>query len=152
MSELLGDIRDVNSLTDAQVLSIMKRASQIKKFLEEVAEEAMARAMASKPVPGTKLVAGRSSRAWVPGAEAKIVAILEGDGEDISTIADTLYEPQKIKSPAALEKDIGAKKFASLESLVKKSDGKPTLVFEDDPRPAVDLKKDKKDLFKEDWE
>jgi hypothetical protein len=55
-----------------------------------------------------------------------------------------------MKSVAALEKDIGAKAFKVLESLVDKSDGKAALAFDDDPRPA--LSTGAKDLFKEDWE
>lgn len=147
-NELLGDLREVSSLTDAQLLSILKRAAHIEKFLAEVKEQALKNALAGRPLPGTKLVAGRTTRSWVKGAEPKIIKLLEEAGEN--EVADILYEPQKMKSVAALEKDIGAKAFKPLEVLVDKSDGKPALAFEDDPRPA--LSTGTKDLFKEEWE
>lgn len=149
-SELLGDIRDVASLTDAQIAAILKRAPSITKFLAEVKEAAEARALAGNPVEGTKLVKGRSSRSWKKGAETQIFSILEATLDGDEAVADLIYEPQKLKTVAALEKDIGAKTFKVLEELVETSEGKPALVDVDDPRP--EWKPEKKNLFPDDWE
>jgi hypothetical protein len=153
MTDLIGDIRDVPSLTDAQILSIMRRAPQIKKFLDEVAEEATARAMSGNPVEGTKLVAGRSARSWKPDAEKQLYGRLEHlEDQGVDSVADILYEPQKLKSPASLEKEIGAKEFKALLDLVQTSEGKPTLVFSEDPRPVYAPKKKAAELFENEWE
>lgn len=102
----------------------------VKQWLAAVEDEGKARLGRGEPVPGFKLVEGRSNRRWssVDLAEARMLqAGLE---------VDAVWKSELI-SPAAAEKALGRKAFgaADLGELVEKPRGAPTLAPEDDPRP-----------------
>lgn len=74
------------------------------------------------------MVAGRSLRKYTD--EGAVAEIGEKEGLEV-------FE-KKLKSPAALEKQVGKKTFQTLfADLVTKPAGKPSLVPADDPRPEL---------------
>jgi hypothetical protein len=80
---------------------------------------------------GYKMVAGRSSRDWADD-EMIIANQLVGFGAN----REDLYTWRFI-TPAAAEKLVGKKAAKDLGALMRKSEGRPTLVPESDKRPAV---------------
>lgn len=98
-----------------------EKIAAVKMYIRALEAEALKRAMQGSPLPGTKLIVGRSSREWKPGAPE---ALVEAYGDD------ALTEPV-VKSPAQVEKMPGGKKFAS--EWAYKKEGAPTLVPYDKP-------------------
>ena len=84
-----------------------------------------------KIVKGLKAVAGRTSRSWTNQDEA-LKKLIDG-GIDEAIIFDKV--PLTL---AKLEKALGKEQFNNLVGdMVVTSTGKPTLVFENDKRPAI---------------
>lgn len=84
-------------------------------------------------VPGWKMVEGRAVRAFADQEAAFDLAKAAGVEEAL------LYERRPI-TLTALESLMGKKAFAeTLESQITRKPGKPALVPEQDPRPAMTL-------------
>lgn len=115
-------------LSVAEVSAALSRVELIKSWLTDVENYITSQLLEGVEVPGWKLVEGRGSRVWAD--QEKAFDILKNGGYDEST----LYERVAV-SLAALEKQIGKKKFNDLVSdLIVKNPGNPTLVPESDPR------------------
>lgn len=94
--------------------------------------------------PGMKLVEGRSNRCYIDDLQAVEDALVR-QGYTEQEIYD-----KKILGITAMEKLLGKKKFTeTLGDLVIKPKGKPTLVFEDDKRPALNTYAEAAEDFKE---
>jgi len=79
-------------------------------------------------LPGKKLVAGRKgARKWKDATQA--VALLQTAGVNP-------FEA-KMKSPAAIERELGKKNATILADLTEQTTGRPILVGEDNPKPAL---------------
>jgi len=107
----------------------------LKKFLDDVREHGYKMAINGLTVPGCKLVAGRSSRKWVDEAEAERLLRQKFN-------LDTIM-PRSLLSVAQAEKllktiETGTRFSNLLQANISKPEGAPTLVSEDDPRPAID--------------
>jgi Protein of unknown function (DUF2800) len=92
-------------------------------------------------MPGFKLVEGRSHRKWADD-DAAIIRELMGRGRFTHVDAERFYEPPALQSPAQLEKTLKRMKRNPAEllaGLIGKPTGKPALVTDDDPRPAMRL-------------
>lgn len=120
------DLTLLEGLTDTSLSERFERLSALTMFIKAVKDECYKRAMAGAPVPGTKLILGRSSRVLKEGAEDTAIEIF---GEDAFT------EPA-LKSPAQLEKLPGGKTFTA--EWAYKQPGNPTLVPSDAPGVAYD--------------
>lgn len=97
-------------------------------WAKQVQEYALNQALRGEKFEGFKVVAGRSVRKFED--EDKVADTLIGEGYDESMI----YE-RKLATITKLETLVGKKRFtALLGNLVVKSEPKPTLVSEDDPR------------------
>ena len=124
------EFADPHTLDDTQVAEVLALAPQVKKWLKDVEDWALDQAVThSHTMPGFKLVAGRSVRAFTD-PEAVAVAAQNAGYTDI-------YE-KKLITLTKMEKLLGKTQFASvLGDLVHKPEGKPTLVPVDDPRPEM---------------
>lgn len=102
----------------------------VKQWVSAVETAALERLKEGEPVPGWKLVEGRSNRRWASTdlAEARLLGAGLG--------MDDVWERELI-SPAKAEKALGKKVFkaADLGELIDKPRGSATLAPEDDPRP-----------------
>lgn len=116
------------TLTDAQIAQIVRHAGQIKKWLTAVEKHAQDRANAGHHYPGLKLVEGRSVRRYTD--EQAVAQAVEQAGHDP-------YE-KRLLGITAMTKLLGKKDFDTLlGDFLHKPEGAPTLVPEDDKRPAL---------------
>ena len=83
-----------------------------------------------RAVPGFKLVLGRSgARRWTD--ETAVEKLLLADNADPAVI----FTPRKLKTPSALEKPLAkAPIWSTLQDLIDKAEGKPSVAPADDPR------------------
>lgn len=131
-------------LSDDDVADILKRIPQLVEWAESVKQYASDLAInENKHWPGFKLVEGVSRRKWIDNEEEICNIIYEKFPE---ATEDDLFE-MKLKSISALEKQFGKKRVASeLSECIIKPAGKPTLVTEDDKRPALGIEDAVKDF------
>lgn len=130
--ELLGggDSGGSNLLTDAQVGDLLIRGAQLVQWYNDLQAYALEALLAGREIPGYKVVAGRSNRAFADVDKA--LETLEKAGYDQAL----LYE-RKPKTLSELEKMLGKKTFAELlGAQVVKPQGKPTLTEISDKREA----------------
>lgn len=120
----------VNTISDEKVGELLATTAGLVKWVEDLQEYAMDAILSGRTIPGYKVVAGRSNRAFTD--EKKVLSVLTRKAH-IKT-ADC-YKPRELKSPAMIEKMLGKKPFAEwLGDYVDKPLGKPTLVPESDKR------------------
>ena len=117
------------------LVELNEKYKELEAFFEAVQKHLMANLLHGLPVPGYKLVHGRSHRTWAIDDPLIVAAKLQGLG---ASQADC-FEPLKLRSPAQVEKAVGKLVAKSDEflSLVNKSQGKLTMVSESDKRPAA---------------
>jgi hypothetical protein len=91
-------------------------------------------------VPGFKLVEGRSKRTWATDEGTVWKETIKRSGID-SFQAEQLFEPPTLKSPFQVEKVLKRWErdpIQILDGLVNRPPGKPTLIADADPRPAME--------------
>lgn len=121
-----------SDLTNAEIADIVTRAKEIKRWLDDIEAYALDRALKGDGFPGMKLVEGRSSRRIT--SEDTAAAALQSSGYT------DVWRPQQLKTITELEKLVGKKKLVDiLGELIEKPSGKPTLVPENDKRPALEI-------------
>lgn len=103
----------------------------LKIWLSSVEEYTLKLALDGTQFKGFKLVEGRSVRKITD--QGAVISILAQNG----FAEDSYIKPTELRSITDLEKLIGKKRFAELcKDYIVKPQGKPTLVPEDDKRPA----------------
>jgi hypothetical protein len=118
-------------LSDAQRAEVLRRADSVIKWLNDVKSYALKEAERGVPTPGFKLVEGRSNRKYINADE--VAKTLTGAG-----IEEALIYERSLLGITAMEKLLGKKKFTEmLGAHIEKPAGKPVLVEESDPRPAI---------------
>jgi hypothetical protein len=85
---------------------------------------------------GYKLVTGKSNRVW-KDAEAAQTLLSNHLGIDTTRPRADLISPKQAEE-ALKGIELSARFKTRLQSLITKPEGKPTLVSEDDKRPALD--------------
>lgn len=135
-------LRKKQTLTDLETVSILQAAKDIKRWLTDLEDYALGKALDGYDWPGMKLVEGRSKRI-ITDPDAAAAALID-KGFD----ADAVYKPREIQTLTALEKLVGKKALAeTLGCLIEKPDGKPTLVELSDKRPPLDITAKAADAF-----
>lgn len=116
----------------AKLAEALRLAPTLKAWASSVTEFAYAEAEQGRCPPGYKLVAKRANRKWRDEPAAIRALTQAGLGEP------ELYGEPSLKSPAAIEKQLGKKEFATVagEFVVTESSGH-TLAPLDDKRPPV---------------
>lgn len=123
-------------LTDAEIADILTRTKQLTEWADSVAEYAHKKALEGKIWPGFKLVEGVSRRKWIDDDGAIASAIFSSFP---AATEDQIFT-SKLKSITEIEKLFGKKAVSEkLSSVILKPQGKPTLVPEQDKRPALGL-------------
>ncbi len=124
--------KDTYELSDEDLASALDVAPTIQKWLDRLNELALRKLMDGQEIPSYKLVEGRSLRR-ISDAD-KAVEHLHG----IGYADEDIFKPRELKTISDLEKMVGKKQFGSLfADCVIKPTGKPTVVHESDPRPAM---------------
>ena len=124
-------------LTDEELSEALKKASTVKSWVASLEAYALERALEGRPVPGFKVVEGRSLRT-IPDQAAAVKALAAAGLDE-----DSYLRPRELKTISDLEKLLTKKGFSTiLGQYVVKPQGKPTLVEDSDPRPAMTSAKD----------
>lgn len=127
---LFDDAEDPLLITPDMAGQILAKAADIKAWLNDLEALVQSALISGKPVPGWKIVEGRSNRKFAD--EKKVADAMKAAGYDEAV----LYE-KKLISLTAMEKDFGKKAVGKiLGKLIVKPQGKPTLAPESDKRPA----------------
>lgn len=135
-------LRKKQTLTDLETVSILQAAKDIKRWLTDLEDYALGKALDGYDWPGMKLVEGRSKRV-ITDPDAAAAALI-----DKGFNADAVYKPRELQTLTALEKLVGKKSLAeALGGLIEKPDGKPTLVELSDKRPPLDITAKAADAF-----
>ena len=114
-------------LSDAELSDIVRQIPELKKWIEELWKYAEEEAIKGREWQGLKLVEGRSNRKYKNEKDVEEAAKKAGYKDIYKLITIT-----------EMEKLMGKKTFNEvLGDLVEKPAGKPTLVGDDDPRPAI---------------
>ncbi|TWA89543.1 DUF2800 domain-containing protein [Bradyrhizobium stylosanthis] len=121
----------VSELEAETIATVLAKAGTLKDWIKRVEERAHALALEGSPPPHWKLVHSTSHRKFRDEVSAEFLHDVTG-----ITVEELLTEP-KLRSPAQVEKLLGAKRKKEIEGLVYKPKGKIILAPEDDPRPAV---------------
>lgn len=130
--ELFDDAPDKYLLTVEEAGEILKKASDIESWLSDLKAYVESSLFEGIPVPGWKLVEGKSVRRYADEAKVREALLAAGVEEAI------LYKPRELVTLTQLEKDVGKKRVAEiLGKLIVKPAGKPSLAPESDKRPAV---------------
>lgn len=106
---------------------ILKACDQLELWIDAVRKLALERAESGVEIPGYKLVAKRSTRSWLPGADEKALEVFGGKA---------FGEPEFL-SPAQLEKKLGASAKEFTQKYTTNISSGFTLVSEKDKRPAI---------------
>ncbi len=122
---------DTALLNEVELGSILTWGKQLEAFLKNLEDCAEKLLLSGTPVPGWKLVAGRTSRIWTGGHDAAF-AQLKARG-----VNEALLWERNPVMPPKLEKALGKKVFTeSAADLVETKPGAPTMKPESDKRPA----------------
>lgn len=131
LSVARDDFREPGLLSEDEIAEVLKKAENVKRWVDDVQAYALAQALDGQQYKGWKLVEGRSVRKYAD--ELKVAEALKGAGFDEAL----LYE-RKLYGITAMEKLVGKKKLAeTLGELLIKPPGKPVLVPETDKREAI---------------
>lgn len=123
-----GDGPTTDTLTDTEVGDLLTRAAGLVQWYSDLKDYARTAILAGRIIPGWKVVAGKSNRAFVDADKA--LEIMRKEGYDDAVLFD-----HKQKTLAQLEKLTGEKRFAELMGdLITRPPGNPTLATESDPR------------------
>ena len=127
------EFRKSSLLTDEEVVKILSRIDELTSWASDVKNFALEQAVRGKQWPGWKVVEGRSNRKYTD--EGAVAQVVKNAG----------YNPydEKIMGITNMTKMLGKEKFNELlGDFVERSQGKPTLVPEDDNRPRMNTAKE----------
>lgn len=122
----------VDSMSLEAMAGVLREAGVIKDWVKRVEEHAHQLARDGTPPTGFKLVWGRATRRWKDEDAARKYLSAVADMTD-----DQIFADPKMRSPAQVEKILGAKRKAEIADLVTSKASKTNLVPLDDPRPAA---------------
>lgn len=128
----LSEYKFVNPrlISDEDIASILEIGENVNKWVATVKSYAQDRLLQGEPIPGLKIVEGRSNRSFTD--TTKVIEVLK-EYDDSKE-----YEVVSLKSITDLEKMIGKKKFNELlQGYIIKPTGAPTVVPESDKRVAI---------------
>lgn len=130
------EFQDPELLTDDEISDVLKRAPQFIEWVNAITEYAQTRAVEHNKIwPGFKLVAGISRRKWID-EDVVTEAIFSRFPE---ATEDQVFNT-KLRTISDIEKTFGKKRVAEvLNDVIIKPQGKPTLVPNDDKRPALGI-------------
>ncbi|MGR7380837.1 DUF2800 domain-containing protein [Klebsiella aerogenes] len=137
VSELITNaIARVPMLTNEQLAEIYGQADFLESWLKAIRDRVNSELNAGHPVPGFKLVTGKQgNRAWRNEVEAEELL------KSFRLKQDQMYS-QKVISPTQAEKLLkkeSPRRWTKVEALITRSDGKPIIAPESDPRPALNV-------------
>lgn len=128
-----------DTLALEQLSAIVRIKRDFISWLETVEDHVIARMSNGEAIPGVKLVEGKSFRQWVDEEEAYEVLKRFVDREKLHTTPEFLSVSKVEELLKHPRKPLTARFKNRFEKLFVKPQGKPTLVNESDPRPAINV-------------
>lgn len=124
-------MKNPHLLTEKQLMEAYEKIPSLIEWANSVSEYVLKQAVNGNIPRGYKVVEGTSRRKW--SDEDKVRETLKEEGFE-----ESQYMKKTLKGIGDIEKLVGKKVFPGMfEDLVTKSQGAPTLVKEDDPRPQM---------------
>ncbi|MEC4492791.1 DUF2800 domain-containing protein [Klebsiella pneumoniae] len=123
-------------LTPEQLAEVYSQVERIESFCKAVRERVASDLLAGLPVPGFKLITTPPG-----GPEWSDAAAAEELLKSFRLKQDQMYS-QTVISPSqaeALLKEDSPRRWTKVEALITRSDGKPTIAPESDPRPTLNV-------------
>lgn len=120
---------DIDQLTPEKRSYIIKHQKMLSKWLQSIHGLQLSEALAGHETPGFKAVETTGDRQWVDPEEAEKYWTKRLPKKDCYT--------QKLKSPAQIERVAGTRVWSAAQDMIHRPPGKPALVPETDPRPAL---------------
>ena len=122
-------MRDPEVLSNEDIAALLPHLATIKNWCDSVARHAEKLAKSGVPIEGYKLVISRTNRRW------------SDDEEAIKAMTLLTNEPVISRKPISPSKAVAmlGKDCDSVNALIVKPEGRPTLVPESDRRPALDM-------------
>lgn len=122
-------MRDPEVLSVEEIADLLPHLATIKSWCDSVAAHAEALAQSGVPIEGYKLVTSRTNRKWADDQEA------------IRVMGMLTNEPVYSRKPISPSKAVAmlGKECDSVNALIVKPEGKPTLVPVSDRRLALDM-------------
>ncbi len=117
----------IEALPVEQIARYLDQVPMVEAFIKDLQQLAHGLMEEGQPIPGWKLVNKRATRQWTD--EQKASKFMEDNG--------VIVHELKIKSPAAVEKELKKAKIELPADLVVAVSSGSTLAPESDPRPAV---------------
>ena len=143
-SKLNASRGDTALMTNEEVAEALRNIAPLKSYLAGLEAYALEKALEGQTFPGFKVVEGRSLRQISNQEEA--MKVLKGAGFD----EESYCKPKELKTISDLEKLLKKKGFQELlGEYVIKPQGKPALVPDDDPRPALNSASSAMEDFKD---
>jgi len=123
---------EVATLSLEQMTKVLKSKKLITSFIDAVEQLATDRLLSGQPMPGFKLVEGRSVRTIKDEAQVAQALIAKGYQQE------QIYKPATLRGITDLEKLVGKKEFSlTVGEWVVKPKGAPTIASMDDPREPL---------------
>ncbi|WP_238337542.1 DUF2800 domain-containing protein [Arsenophonus endosymbiont of Aphis craccivora] len=126
--------KHITLLTTAQMAKLYQHVDLIESFCKALRNLVAEALHIGQSVPGFKLVAGKQdNRTWCDEHEAEVLL------KNAKLKQEQIYH-KKIISPRQAEKLLKKDKpsrWAKLEALIARADGKPVIAQESDPRPSM---------------
>lgn len=125
--------REVSTVKVAEWVELLYTLKEIETMASDIRKFFHRRLQQGLPVPGKKLVHGRTTRKW-RNPDGVVKFLKDQLGMDNKQI----YKKLELQSPAGIEKiNKSLKKDPDFQMLIDKKPGAPQVVDEDDPREAV---------------
>lgn len=121
-------MRDAEKLSAEEIAAVLPNLAMIKNWCDSVASHAEKLALSGVAIEGYKLVTSRTNRKWADEQEA------------IRAMGMLTNEPVFSRKPISPSKAIAmlGKNCDSVNALIVKPEGRPTLVPVSDRRPALE--------------
>ena len=121
-------MKDPDVLSNEEIADLLPNLAMIKSWCDSVARHAEKLALSGVPIEGYKLVTSRTNRKWADEQEA------------IKAMTLLTNEPVMSRKPISPSKAVAmlGKDCDSVNALIVKPEGRPTLVPVSDKRPALE--------------
>lgn len=121
-------MRDPEVLSNDEIADLLPHLATIKSWCDSVARHAEKLAQSGVPIEGYKLVTSRTNRRWADDEEA------------IRAMSLLTNEPVMSRKPISPSRAVAmlGKDCDSVNALIVKPEGRPTLVPVSDKRPALE--------------
>jgi len=127
--------RNPEDLSLDEIGRLLDQEGLVVGFFKNLRQHAQKLREGGQRIPGWKLVHGKGSREWIPDEKEIVTEFKKWQLKKAEYYPDILISPAQAEK---LPKIVNSKTYSKrLAEMVRKKEGKPTLVPEEDPRPEI---------------